>query len=37
MPRLRDKRLRRQRMAETAIGQWNDYMQMLEREYDLGE
>lgn len=35
MPRIRDKRLRRQRMAETAIAQWSEYIRMLETEYNL--
>ncbi|MGO9379687.1 MAG: methylenetetrahydrofolate--tRNA-(uracil(54)-C(5))-methyltransferase (FADH(2)-oxidizing) TrmFO [Dissulfurispiraceae bacterium] len=36
MPRLRDKRLRRLRMAETAIEQWSEYIRMLKREYNFG-
>ena len=35
MPRIRDKRMRRQRMAEIAINSWSEYIRMIERENNL--
>ncbi|HMK55281.1 MAG TPA: methylenetetrahydrofolate--tRNA-(uracil(54)-C(5))-methyltransferase (FADH(2)-oxidizing) TrmFO [Dissulfurispiraceae bacterium] len=35
LPRLRDKRMRRQRLAENAFAQWSNYIDMLKKEYDF--
>ena len=35
-PRVRDKKMRRQKIAETALKNWTEYIQMLKREYNFG-
>jgi methylenetetrahydrofolate--tRNA-(uracil-5-)-methyltransferase len=35
MPRLRDKKMRRQKISETALKNWVEYIQMLKREYNF--
>ena len=35
MPRVRDKKMRRQKIGETALKNWAEYIQMLKREYNF--